>query len=72
MSSTELYRIELPYACCGILVNESGVVVEAAPIVGWMKGKFLPAVMPWVFKNHGLIYQVATQESTEVLTSIGC
>jgi len=49
---TELYRVTLPYACCGFLL-EDGRVVEAAPIIGWMKGRTLATVELWIHKKGG-------------------
>ncbi len=52
-----LYQITLSYACFGIVV-EDGIVVEAAPIGGWMVGKRISYITAWVIKKWGMLKQV--------------
>jgi hypothetical protein len=33
-----LVRVEMPHAVCGFIVSKGGIVLEAAPIMGWAKG----------------------------------
>lgn len=53
-----LYKITLPYACCGLVVA-GGRVIDAAPIVGWMVGRTLATVMLWIRKKQGRIEWIA-------------
>ena len=47
-----LYYIDLPYACYGIVVDESDAVVDAAPIARWMLGKsFEGIIVPWLMRK---------------------
>jgi len=51
-ATTCLWRIELSYACFGIITNSDNVeyarVVEAPPIARWMKGRRILDVIHWV------------------------
>ena len=53
----ELYQITLPYACAGIII-ENNIVVKAAPIFNWMKGKNLNEIKRWVNNKKGTIIKV--------------
>ncbi|MBA2708542.1 MAG: hypothetical protein H0U59_12130 [Gemmatimonadaceae bacterium] len=51
---SDTYRITTDYMCCGVVVDD-GIVIEAAPIMGWSVGKTLAAVSAWVVKKQGTI-----------------
>jgi hypothetical protein len=34
-----LYRITAPHFCAGMIVSLPGIVLHAAPIIAWTKGK---------------------------------
>ena len=54
-----LYRVDLSYACFGIVVGDDNVVTSAAPIGCWMVGKNLVReVVPWVVRRNGKIEQL--------------
>ncbi len=50
-----LLKIELPYACYGIIVVE-GTIIDSAPIARWAIGKDLEYFIRWVEKKGGTIY----------------
>jgi hypothetical protein len=50
----QLYRVDLPYACFGI-VGVNSIVMEAAPIAGWMVGKHFDAMKSWIARKGGSI-----------------
>jgi hypothetical protein len=52
------YWVDLPYACYGIRV-EDAVVVEAAPIAGWMRGKSENYVIGWLHQKGATIMELA-------------
>jgi len=53
-----LHRIELPYACGGILTRANRVFA-APPIFSWMIDKHLDEVYDWVVrKKHGKLILV--------------
>lgn len=54
---SDLYRIELPYACYGI-EGVNSIVIRAAPIAGWMVGKHLDDMTAWVKRKGGTITPV--------------
>jgi len=45
--NNRLFWVDCGYACGGISVSHSGVVVEAAPIFKWMLGKSLRKIENW-------------------------
>ena len=49
-----LFRIKLPYATAGIVVDHD-IVIEAAPIFGWMLGKPIQEIEKWVGKKKGTL-----------------
>jgi hypothetical protein len=53
------YRIDVHYACAGVQVKY-GVVVKAAPIHNWMRGKPLPDIERWVAHKGGTITPLTT------------
>lgn len=50
-----LIRVTLSYACFGIVVDQDGVITEAAPIAGWSIGKTLLEFDDWVKSKGGSI-----------------
>lgn len=55
-----LYFIDLPYACFG-LVTENNLIVRAAPIAKWAKGKNINEVLNF-YKKKGAKINVLTCE----------
>lgn len=49
-----LFWIDLHYACVGI-TSVNDVVTHCAPIVGWMKGKTLQEIKPWLLKKKAIV-----------------
>lgn len=51
-----LYRVNLPYACYGLIVD-NGRVTEAPPIAKWMeqKRKTIEYVMLWIKGKGGTV-----------------
>lgn len=49
-----LHRLVTPYFVCGVVCLQ-GVVVEAAPIVHWMRGKPLRTVASWIAAKRGTV-----------------
>jgi hypothetical protein len=45
-----LYRLTSSYFCCGFVTKDS-IVIDAAPIIKWMKGKTLIQVYNWCIKK---------------------
>ncbi len=64
-----LYRIELPYACGGILV-ENGIVKTTAPIFKWMRGKSVESIREWMSTKRGTIRRAAHTEEPPRLTGL--
>lgn len=52
-----LYRIELSYACYGIIIKHA-IVVHSPPIAKWMVGKNISFIKEWVKKKKGKIKEV--------------
>lgn len=50
--SRELWSIDVPWACFG-LVAQDGVVVEVAPIARWAEGKSLSYVLDYFCRKGG-------------------
>jgi len=42
-----LLQVDTGYACAGVVVNGDDIVVDAAPIFRWMKGKAWSSVKHW-------------------------
>lgn len=57
-----LHRIELSYAVFGI-ETRGDVVMKAAPIARWMRGKTLERVEKWVRDRGGSIQPVPSNGS---------
>lgn len=47
MPKFALVAIDVGYAFAGIIINDKGCCVEAAPIYKWMKGKSMPQIKKW-------------------------
>lgn len=43
------------YFCCGVDINEKGVVIEAAPILRWSVGKHYSVIEKFLKKKGKLI-----------------
>lgn len=50
-------RMELPYACFAIVI-ENGVCVEAPPIAKWMMGRKYENICAWVNIRNGSILEM--------------
>jgi len=55
-----MYTIDTGYANAGIIVDEQGYILEAAPIFKWMIGKEINTVLKWkkikwVYEHKGPI-----------------
>lgn len=48
-----LARVELGYACFGIVIGQNDIVIESAPIGKWMIGKEVGLIIKWVDKKKG-------------------
>jgi hypothetical protein len=57
----QLFQVTTDYFCCG-LVTEGDVVVDAAPIMSWAKGKCRVEIRQWVARRKGTIKYVCTLE----------
>jgi len=55
----EMIQVDVGYACGGIEVKASRVVL-AAPIFRWMLGKTFDEVERWVKKKHGYMRRCNT------------
>ena len=53
----ELWGVDLPYACFGLLV-ERGVVVQAAPIARWSEGRPIEAVARYYRGKRGDVFLI--------------
>jgi len=53
----KLFVVDLPYFYAGVSV-ENNIVVEAAPIISWSKGKTLDMLKNWVLNKKGKIEEV--------------
>jgi hypothetical protein len=49
-----MFRVNLPYACGGVIVKEDQVV-QTAPIFNWMVGKSIGFITRWVNAKGGEI-----------------
>ena len=54
----QLWRIDVDYACGGVLVDAQGIVRVAAPLFHWMEGQRISAVRRWVLTKKGTLRQV--------------
>jgi len=61
---TQLFRIELPYACGGLIVENCVITDRGAPIFNWMRGKDVSYAFDWVGKKHGSISLIDSWESS--------
>jgi hypothetical protein len=65
MEDETVYRISVSYACGGIIANDQGTVVEAAPVFKWMLGKKMSAVRMWLRGKSGSIKPVPNLPQNE-------
>lgn len=54
-----LFWIDIGYACFGAIVDNSGIVIDVAPIGKWMKGKNINDIISWVRKKRGTVIWVS-------------
>lgn len=52
-----LYQVTTSYMCAGLVVAQ-GRVVDAAPILGWTRGKAPEVVYAWISKKQGSMVRV--------------
>lgn len=64
-SEKYLYRVTLPYLCCGLIVVDERVY-EAAPIMKWAERMSLGYVRRWVHGKGGKIEVVDYGEDITV------
>jgi hypothetical protein len=50
----ELYWINLPYACYGVVVSNN-IIINAAPIANWSIGKDINYFLNWVQRKKGIV-----------------
>ena len=50
----ELWSVDVPWACFGIVTQDS-IVVEAAPIAGWSHGKDINYVLNYFRRKGGKV-----------------
>ena len=55
MLNTVLLRVILPYAVAGMISDEDGNILHAAPILSWTVGKKANYVLKWVKSKNGKI-----------------
>ena len=48
-----LYRVDTGYYCAGLVTDDAGIVVDAAPVLAWSIGKPISVVFAWVLVNKG-------------------
>jgi len=54
-----LYSVGVPYACFGIITDETGLITETAPIAKWAIGKYISYVKHYFeTKKSGTVTQV--------------
>lgn len=63
MASKATAQITSPYFCAGVVFNKHMVVVEAAPIIKYMKGWFWADVVDYCNKK-GWDFYTETENST--------
>ena len=42
-----LFLVDTGFACAGVFVNTSGIIIEAAPIFHWARGKPIETLRKW-------------------------
>jgi hypothetical protein len=47
-----LVQVTAPHFCAGLVLDETGTVVEAAPILGWTVGKHWRELRPYFAKRR--------------------
>ena len=52
------FWVDLGYACFGIGADARGVVCEAAPIAGWMVGKTLQEIKPFLLRKGAKVVEI--------------
>lgn len=57
-----LYRIELSYACFGV-ITENNLIIRTPPIATWMMGKRIDTIISWVKTKNGKIIREGFDES---------
>lgn len=51
-----LVRLDVGYACAGLIVDSRGIITEAAPIFKWAIGKRFADVRRWRRIKHVHVY----------------
>ena len=64
VSDSQLYQVTAPYMCAGLVVVGLRVV-EAAPILGWMCGKYLTQIEDWCARKDFRLEQVPAAAYTQ-------
>lgn len=58
------YRISLRYAVFSVITTNGGVIVNAAPIGKWMRGKTVKFMRTWVSSKGGTIERLDAELKT--------
>lgn len=61
MSEIRTFSISLPYATVGIRLKNS-IVIDAAPIFGWMKGKHIDDIKPWLINKKAIVVEICISQ----------
>ncbi len=54
----ELWQITSPYFCAGLVANETGEILDAAPIIGYMKTWRLQHVKQYCDRKKWKLYYI--------------
>lgn len=54
---TYLFRVTAPHYCAGLILDENGKCIQAAPILGWTRGKTADFLLPY-FERKGFTVEV--------------
>ena len=61
-TKNRLYRIVLPYAAFGVIVDFRGTVIETAPIARWSKGRHISTLRRYAFGKGGHIELIELED----------
>lgn len=54
-----LLRITAPHFCAGIVLDDAGHVIRAAPILAWIRGRKIDAITAYAKRKGWLIEQIS-------------
>jgi hypothetical protein len=52
-----MFWIDIHYACFGV-VSKDDTIILYPPIVGWMKGKTLQEIKPYLLKHKAVVKEI--------------